>query len=204
MIPLGKLAIQLSKLQGFASPKIKLEQYLTPSHSAAQLLWNAYMLGDVEGKIITDLGSGTGILGIGAILLGAKKVFFVENDSQAIKKLEENLETLKMLKNKFQIICKKVEEYEKKSDVVIQNPPFGTKQAHMDRLFLQTAFNCAPIVYSLHKTITNEFIHIFSKDNSFNITHEWKEEMNLNATYTFHKKKKQPIFVTWYRFQKKE
>ena len=203
MMPKGQLAIQLSKLKDFTSPKIILEQYLTPSNSAAQLLWSAYMLGDIEGKTVTDLGAGTGILGIAAILLGAKKVFFVENDDHAIIILKENLAIAKISKNKFQIIHNNVEEINHVSDVVIQNPPFGTKQMHNDRLFLQIAFRIANVIYSLHKTITDEFIQVFSKDNSFIITHLWKEKINLSATYVFHKKKVQPIFATWYRFSKK-
>jgi len=67
------LAVILSSLLSFKSPKIKLEQYETPSEIAADVLWNAHMNGDLVDKTVADLGSGTGVLGLGAVLLGAKK-----------------------------------------------------------------------------------------------------------------------------------
>ena len=89
MITKSKLAIQLSKLKVFETAKIKLEQYPTDSEIAADILWNAFMQHDIEGKVIADLGAGTGVLGIGALLLNAKKVCFVEKDKEAVKLLKE-------------------------------------------------------------------------------------------------------------------
>ena len=87
MITKSKLAITLSKLKVFDSAKVKLEQYPTDSEVAADVLWNAFMQGDIGNKIIADLGAGTGVLGIGALILGAKKVYFVEKDKDVIKLL---------------------------------------------------------------------------------------------------------------------
>ena len=42
-------------------------------------------------------------------------------------------------------------------DVVVSNPPFGTKkQVGVDARFVQTALQFAPVVYSLHKTSTRQ------------------------------------------------
>lgn len=42
-------------------------------------------------------------------------------------------------------------------DVVVMNPPFGTKEQGMDYIFLTKAFEiCRGNVYSFHKTCTNE------------------------------------------------
>lgn len=50
-----------------------------------------------------------------------------------------------------------------KSDIVVMNPPFGTKRKNADREFLQAAFTIAEeTVYSLHKTSTRSFIHSFA------------------------------------------
>ena len=67
------LARVLSGLKGFDEAKVRLEQYPTDGETAADILWNMYILGDIDGKVIVDLGAGTGILGIGAGLLGAKR-----------------------------------------------------------------------------------------------------------------------------------
>ena len=69
-----QLAVELSRLKTFQKPKMYLEQYPTDSEIAADMLWSADMQGDIEGKVIADLGAGTGILGIGALILGAKGI----------------------------------------------------------------------------------------------------------------------------------
>ena len=49
------------------------------------------------------------------------------------------------------------------ADVVVMNPPFGTKKKNADRLFLDAAFRIAQrSVYSLHKSSTRSFIEKFA------------------------------------------
>ena len=91
----SSLAVALSKLKLFSKPDVKLEQYPTDSEIAAEILWNAHMRGDLDNKIVADLGCGTGILGIGALLLGAKKVFFVDIDKNALEILKQNFSRVK-------------------------------------------------------------------------------------------------------------
>ena len=43
------LEVLLSQFQSFVQPQVKLEQYQTPSSLAADLLWDAYQKGHVEG-----------------------------------------------------------------------------------------------------------------------------------------------------------
>jgi len=47
-----ELAIFLSGLRGFAVRKESLEQRESESEIIADVLWKAYMLGDIEGKIL--------------------------------------------------------------------------------------------------------------------------------------------------------
>ncbi len=91
------LAIMLSQLETFRLPSIKAEQYSTDSESAAELLWFAHMHRNIEDKVIGDLGAGTGILGLGALMLGAKRVYFVENCRSALKTAHSNLEHLEKI-----------------------------------------------------------------------------------------------------------
>ena len=67
----------MSKLKAFIHPKVKQEQYTTDSEPAAEVLHSAYMNHDIKNKIIADLGCGTGILGIGCLLLEAGFVYFL-------------------------------------------------------------------------------------------------------------------------------
>ena len=50
IISKSKLAILLSKLRVFEAPKLKSEQYTTDSEIAADVLWQAYYLKDIENK----------------------------------------------------------------------------------------------------------------------------------------------------------
>src|SRR3989338_1171022 len=116
-----QLEIVLSKLKPLMIPRVRLEQYPTPSDIAAEVLWTAFMNNDIKNKIIADLGCGNGILGIGALLLGAKKVYFVDVcDLEIAKKNAYKLN----LKNAF-FIQKDVREFKQRVDCVIENPPFG-------------------------------------------------------------------------------
>jgi len=70
---LRKLEMALEKIEGFETPNIQYEQYKTPAVVAAPFLHMAFMNGEIEGKTVYDLGCGTGMLSIGAALLGAKE-----------------------------------------------------------------------------------------------------------------------------------
>ena len=203
----SSLAILLSKLRVFETPKLKSEQYTTDSEIAADVLWQAYYLKDIENRIIADLGSGTGILGLGALLLGAKKVFFIENDKNSIRTAKENLrfleeETGTKLTEKAIFLNQNINNFNEKVDTVIQNPPFGTKQKHADKIFLEKAFSLAKIIYSFHKLETERFVNSISKNNAFEVTHLWKFDFPIKAIYSFHRKRIQRIKVGCWRMEK--
>ena len=201
----GDMAVILSKLTVFASPSIREEQYPTDSQIAASWLVLAAQLGDIRDKRVLDLGGGTGVLGIAAALQGAKKVVIVEKDENALKIAQENYEGLKQefpFMN-VEFVKKKIEEINDKADTIIQNPPFGTKQKHADKAFLEKAFLLTDTVYSMHKTSTARFVESIAKDYTFSITHTWKFEMPLKATQSFHKSKIRRIEVAVWRLQKK-
>jgi putative methylase len=202
----SKLAIILSKLKTFSSPNLMAEQYATDSEIAAEVLWNAFYLYDIENKTIADLGSGTGILGLGALLLGAKKVFFIESDKNSTKTAKENLKFLEeklgiKLVKKAIFLNQDINNFNEKVDIVIQNPPFGTKQKHADKMFLEKAFSITKIIYSFHKLETERFVNKISGDYGFEITHLWKFDFPIKATYSFHRKKIQRIKVGCWRIK---
>ena len=63
---------KLQEAQGFAQPKIALEQYNTSAELAASMLFlidSEY--NEIEDQAVADFGCGTGILAIAADLLGA-------------------------------------------------------------------------------------------------------------------------------------
>ena len=196
-----QLAVTLSRLQSFEKPSIRLEQYATDSEIAAEIIWHAQLAGDIYKKTIADLGCGTGILGIGTMFFQPEKVFFVDVDERTLKKLENNLK-LSELKN-YEIICSDVSKFNEKVDVVFQNPPFGTKNEHADKIFLEKAFQIADVIYSFHKLSTKKFVEAIAKDHNFNITHFFKFDFPLKQTQFYHTRKIHKIEVGCWRFERK-
>lgn len=188
----SQLAVFLSKLPVFTSPKAYLEQYSTDSEVAADVLWNAYLLGDVSNKVVADLGAGTGILGRGCLELQAKKVFFLEKDESLIKVLEQTAK-------EGVILNRDITEFDKKVDTVIMNPPFGVQKRKADKVFLEKAILNAKVVYMLGKVEGDGFVDAIAKEHGAKITHRWKYSMPLKATQKFHTKKKHLVEVMCWR-----
>ena len=198
MLSKSQLAIQLSKLKPFENPDVRLEQYSTDSEIAADVLWFAFMKGDIKAKVIADFGCGNGILGIGCLLLGARMVYFIDNDKNAIEVLKKNIGNNK----KIIIVNDDIKNFNQKVDVVVQNPPFGTKKIHADIEFLKKAFDVSDLIYSFHKTSTLDFIKKFVQQNNFEITNVLNFEFPIKKTYDFQKKPRKLIAVSYLRMSK--
>ena len=187
----SRLAIELSKLKVFEDPDPHSEQYPTDSEIAADMLWKASFNEEIPNHAIADLGAGTGILGIGALLMDAKKVYFVEKDPKAIELLKQNLDLIRKtheIKGGHEIFQGDINEFNVKVDLVIQNPPFGTRKEHADREFLLKAFTISPTIISFHKAVTKKFIEKIAEDNHYKITHYWEYDLPIKATQLFHKR----------------
>ena len=83
-----------------------------------------------EKSYILDLYSGTGSFGLECLSRQAGKVFFVENNENAIKILQKNIKKLKLelktelyVNDVFYIISKK-NIFKKKFDLIFFDPPF--------------------------------------------------------------------------------
>ncbi|MBW2980736.1 METTL5 family protein [Candidatus Woesearchaeota archaeon] len=201
----SKLAIKLSQLKGFEQQKVKAEQYPTDPEIAAQVLWNAYLLGDLEGKVSVDLGCGTGILGIGALYLGNSKVYFVDSDKEALDIAKINVSRVKSESSDIGeavFLCQDMAKFNKKVDLVLQNAPFGTKVRHADREFLKKAVKLADTIYSFHKSETKGFVEAFAKDSGFEISHCWDFRFPLKQAMSFHRRKIHRINVSCFRLIK--
>ena len=198
------LEIVLSKLKVFMKPSLELEQYPTPSNIAAEWIWTMAMKGEVAGKIVLDAGCGTGILGLGLLLLGARKVFFLDKDPNAMALCVENYN---LLKEEYDIaegefIVEDIMLFDGEVDVVVENPPFGTKEEHADRRFLEKAFSLASLVYSMHKYSTKKFLLAIAKDHHFLISEEWRYDFPIKATFQFHEKPVVRVEVGLWRMER--
>ena len=201
----GELGVILSRLRVFDKAKVRIEQYPTDSEIAAQMLWEAHLRGDIEGKVIVDLGCGTGILGIGALILGAKEVFLIDKDNEAIDIAKINLEKVKSesyIAGKVIFLVQDVKKFSGKGDVVIQNPPFGVQRKGNDRVFLEKSMEIAPVCYSFHKSESNKFIKSFSTEKGYVINGYWEFDFPIKATQKFHTRRIYRFKVGCWRLEK--
>ena len=200
------LAVLLSGLEGFEEPKVRVEQYATDTEIAAEVLWGAYMKGDI-GKVSVDLGCGTGILGIGMLILGAERVYFIDSDEKALQIAKKNLKDTKSegyTIGEAVFRCQDIKDFNEKVDLVVMNPPFGVKVRHTDKIFLNKAFEIGKVVYSFHKSETKNFVKAFSDDNGFKVTNILDFEFPLKATLSYHSRRIKRIMVSCFRIEKKD
>lgn len=151
------LELILEKVPLFHEPKLYLEQYITPSSIAADMVWEAYMRGDIEGKVVADLGCGTGRLALASSLLGAKMTLCIDIDAEPLILMAMHLNNICLdaiyKKGIIEVIVNDIKwNTIRKADTVVQNPPFGIRSSTRDTDFLRTAFKIANKVYSLHRS----------------------------------------------------
>lgn len=93
----------------------------TGHHSTTQLMIESLLDGEVKGKHLLDMGSGTGVLAIVAAKLGAENVLAVEIDDMAEESVRENIE-LNGVAEKVESICGDARTIEGRNfDIVLAN-----------------------------------------------------------------------------------
>lgn len=205
-----KLKQLQSLLEGFEpppEPKIELEQYATPARLAAEVIFDAAtMRGDIEGKIVADLGCGCGILSIACLVMGAKEVHSFDLDPVSIEAAKRNLDLLEFDEPPpiFFHECDVTQlTDEQKFDTVVMNPPFGTRNKGIDMTFLQIASKISTgAIYSFHKSSTrNHILNIAAPKFGLRGELEIETNFDLKKLYKFHKKDIKAIEVDIYRFE---
>ena len=192
------LEMKLQKVKPFQDPRADLEQYVTPATIAADLLYSAYVQGDIADRKVVDLGCGTGMLAIGAWLLGAKEVVGVDFDGQALKVAEQNA---RELGTEVRLLQMQVHELQEQADTVVMNPPFGAQRRHADRPFLEKALESAPVIYSLHLAETQEFVERLIRSHGAAGEVQKRYKFEIPHTFAFHKKAKKDVEVILFRVQ---
>jgi putative methylase len=195
-----QLEIQLGKLKTLGKPNLKLEQYPISSNAASELLYIAgFEQKDLDNRVV-DLGTGTGRLAIGAALMGAKEVIGVEIDQQALTLAKENAETVGV---RIEWVHSDVEKFYGRFDAVIMNPPYGTRTSHADTRFLEKASQLAPVIYSIHKSATREYLAQFVTRSGLQIDQVRSMRMEIPHLFNFHEKKRVMVEVDLYRITRK-
>lgn len=182
-----ELEIALSDTDGFDDPDWHAEQYSTPPSIAANLIWHLAMSDLLEGNAVLDLGCGSGRLGLGALLLGAKHAYLVDFDGDALTKAEENAEALGLPESSYTTVMNSAEHYDAHNvDVAVMNPPFGTQDKGADTAFLEKASQAADYVLSLHKAATQQYVMEWIVDNKGVLLDQHRIDFPLQNTMSHH------------------
>jgi putative methylase len=188
-----KLEILLEEVEDFSDHELELEQYQTPSPLAAEILHFAYMQGDLDDSV-QDLGCGTGILAIGAKLLGARTVLGYDTDPKALEIAKINARKLGV---EVEFVSTDIADVIGHVKTTLMNPPFGARVKGKDRPFLSSALRTSEVIYSIHNRGSLAFIQKFIKPAV--ITHSYVAKFPLKRTFDFHKKEREVIEVEIYR-----
>ena len=179
------LEMAIQKVPKHPNPKVDLEQYSTPATIAADLLWNAYSLGDIADKKVMDLGCGTGIFAIASKLLGAASAIGVDID-------KDSTDLASSYCGDVDFICSDICDLENDFDVdtIFQNPPFGSQKnakKGADLKFISKAIELSPkVLYSFHMASTDEFLISYFEKNDLEITHIFRYNFPIPKIYEFH------------------
>jgi putative methylase len=188
---------RLSRVEAFADPTVELEQYPTPADLAAHLVHLAAVQGDFAGRTVVDLGTGTGMLALGAAVHGPARVLALDRDPDALAQARENerrvadagssapateVEWLLADATRAPLcVSDSTAGSDRENTTVLMNPPFGAQAGneHADRAFLETAGEVAGVSYSIHNAGSREFVEAFAADEGGEVTHAFRAELAL-------------------------
>jgi putative methylase len=208
------LAMALSKVPDPPTPRPDLEQIRTPGTIAADLLLTVDAADPLEGRRVIDLGSGTGVLAIGAALLGAETVLGVELEPKLVALAEEaarQAEVDDCVRFQAGDVATTTPESLTEAvggpvDLVLMNPPFGADTVSRarggDRVFLSLAFRLAPVIYSFHLAETESFLAAYARDAGYEAERAYLVAWPLQARFLHHKDAVRHVAVGVYRFKK--
>lgn len=186
------LEIRLQSVRNFEDPDPALEQYMTPATMAADILFEAYRSGDVEGMKVLDLGCGTGMFSIGAWMLGAGMVRGYDISDSALSVARRNASDMGA---DVEFLKSRIEDVDEGADTVFMNPPFGCQNRNADRPFLKKAMEISECVYSIHMADTVDFVREFCEAEGRSVVSSKIYKYEIPHTFSFHTKTKKTVDV---------
>ena len=195
--------IVLQAFAPFPSADPNLEQYPTPPGVAVRFLNMA--AGDVRGRRVVDLGCGTGILTVGAALLGASISIGVDVDAEALKVARRNLRLASEVFGSLNVafVRGRIPDFHFRADTVVMNPPFGMRRKGSDALFLTTAMAGAGVVWTLLGRRSDPFVARLAEGMGFRWERVADIPFPLTRSMPFHRRDRVKIEVSVYRLERR-
>ncbi|THE65014.1 methyltransferase domain-containing protein [Salinadaptatus halalkaliphilus] len=182
------LARKLESLADFGAPSPALEQYLTPPELAAHVCHLAALQGDLERPVV-DLGTGTGMLAIGAAVAGAQQAVGIDVDRDALEVARANADRVDVTAAVDWLLGDVTRHpFGTAGVTVVSNPPFGAQRGnrHADRAFLETVAEIAAVSYTIHNEGSQAFVDSFVADEGGEVTHAFRAPFSIERRFDFH------------------
>ena len=187
-----RLAMLLSDFAPHPSNSVELEQYTTDGDLAARWLADIAAYGDLaEGCTVADLGAGNGVLGLGALTMGAGRAMLVEADQAACEVAKSNAESLGFADSVevFHATLGSDPVDLSSADVVISNPPWGRQTPRADRPFLEAMIAAAAPAHLLHSAEATHIRPLF-EDAGWSAERYGEADFALPAAYSHHSRQR--------------
>jgi len=184
--------MMLSGLEQLQSQSVELEQYTTDGDLAARWLADIAAFGDLsEDCTVVDLGAGNGVLGLGALAMGAGRAALVEADQAACDVAKSNAESIGFA-DSVEVIQATLGSDPVdlgSADVVISNPPWGRQTHRADRPFLEAMIDAAAPAHLLHSAEATHIQPLF--ENAGWSTERYGDaDFALPAAYSHHSRQR--------------
>ena len=182
----------LSSLSGHPSGSVELEQYTTDGDLAARWLADIATYGDLtEGCTVADLGAGNGVLGLGALAMGAGWAMLVEADQAACDVAKSNAESMGFAESVEVIHATLGSDPVDlgSADVVISNPPWGRQTLGADRPFLEAILSTGAPAHLLHSAEATHIRPLF-EDAGWSTERYGEADFALPAAYSHHSRQR--------------
>ena len=189
----------LTRVPPHPKPRADLEQVMTPPEIAADVVFEAFALGDIGGRFVLDLGCGTGMLSIAAGLMGAMPVYGFDIDEQAIALARTAAREAGVSQAEFDVMDVS-DMGQLEAHTVLCNPPFGAQKRHADRPFIDAAASAGEVCWTFHLASTRDWVVARIGELGGTVTHELPFRFPIAAQHYFHDKPVRDVDVVVLRW----
>ena len=193
--------MMLSGLEQLQSQSVELEQYATDGDLAARWLADIAAFGDLsEDCTVVDLGAGNGVLGLGALAMGAGRATLVEADQAACDVAKSNAESIGFA-DSVEVIQATLGSDPVdlgSADVLISNPPWGRQSPRADRPFLEAMIDAAAPTHLLHSSEATHIRPLF-EDAGWSVERYGEADFALPGTFSHHSRERGKTRVAFWR-----
>ena len=195
------MAMILSGLEPHPSNSVELEQYTTDGDLAVRWLSDIVAFGDLaEGCTVADLGAGNGVLGLGALAMGAGRVLLVEADQAACDVAMLNAESMGLAES-VELIQGALgsEPVDLSSaDAIISNPPWGRQSPKADRPFLDVILSSGITAHLMHSAEASHIEPLF-EEHGWAVERYGEADFALPATHSYHSRQRSKTRAAFWR-----